>query len=83
MIGFVSDLTKPLSKEVIMQTVVTDPSSRNHNKSMDKMDSMTMENLQYKYNNCNLSDFASSYPGALKTHMKKTHWRKVQQMQPV
>ena len=55
-IGFVSDLSKPLSKEVIMQTVVTDQSSGNYNKGKDLMDSMNMKVISKK---CNLSDFAS------------------------
>ena len=98
-IGFVSDLTKPLSKEVMMQTVATDQSSGNYNKGMDLMDSMNMKVIS---NQCNLSDFASSYAktteksnkcslcdyassraGNLRAHMKNTHWRKVRQMQPV
>ena len=92
MIGFVSDLTKPLSKEVIMQT----GNSGNYNKSMDLMDSMNMKVIS---NKCNLSDFASSYAkstreksnkcslcdyassraGDLRRHKKKTHWRIVKQ----
>ena len=51
----------------MMQTVATDQSSGNYNKSMDLMESMNMKN---KSNNCNLSDFASSYAGALKLHSK-------------
>ena len=57
-IGFVSDLSKPLSNEVMMQTVATAQSSGNYNKGMDLMDSMNMEVIS---NKCNLSDFASSY----------------------
>ena len=54
----------------MMQTVVTDQSSGNYNKSMDLMDSMNMKNMKVKSNNCNLSDFASSYAGALKLRSK-------------
>ena len=72
MIGFVSDLTKPLSKEVMMQTVVTEQSSGNHNKGIDLLDSMNMKNMKVKSNKCSLCDYASSQAGSLKTHMK-TH----------
>ena len=54
----------------MVQTVVTDQSSGNYNKSMDLMDSMNMKNMKVKSNNCNLNDFASSYAGALKLHSK-------------
>ena len=69
-IEFVSDFTKPLSKEVMMETVVTDQSSWNYNKSMDLMNSMNIKNMKVKSNNCNLNDFASSYAGALKLHSR-------------
>ena len=65
-IGFVSDLSKPLSKEVMMQTVATDQSSGNYNKSMGLIDSMNMKNK------CNQCDYAASQAGNLRTHMK-TH----------
>ena len=56
-IGFVSDLAKPLSKEVMMQTVLTDENSGKYNKDMDLIDSMNMKVIS---NKCNLSEFASS-----------------------
>ena len=61
-----------------MQTVATDQSSWNYNKSMDLMDSMNMKNVIVETNNCSqskkcsLCDYATSYTGSLKTHMK-TH----------
>ena len=55
-----------------MQTVATDQSSGNYNKSMDVMDSMNLENMKVKSNKCSLCDYASSQAGSLKTHMK-TH----------
>ena len=56
-----------MSKEVIAQTVVTDQSSGNYNKSMDLMDSM---NMKVKSNKCSQCDYATSHTGSLKTHMK-------------
>ena len=54
-----------------MQTVVTDQSSGNYNKSMDLMDSMNIENRKVKFNKCSLCDYASSRAGHLRTHMKR------------
>ena len=54
----------------MMQTVVTDQSSRNYNKSMDVMDSM--KNMIVKTDKCSHCDYASSQAGHLRTHMK-TH----------
>ena len=56
----------------MMQTVVTDQSSQNYNKSIDVMDSMNMESMKVKSNKCSLCEYASSQAGSLKTHMK-TH----------
>ena len=55
----------------MMQTVVTDQSSGNYNKSMDLMDSMNMKNMKVKSNICSQCDYATSQAGNLRTHMKK------------
>ena len=49
-----------------MQTVATDQSSGNYNKSIDIID-----HTKEKSNKCYQCDYASSYASALKTHMKK------------
>ena len=70
-ISFVSVWTKPLSKKVTMPTAVTEQISGNHNMSTDLTDPMIVNNMsQVKSNGCNLSDFASSYAGALRLHLK-------------
>ena len=66
----------------MMQTVATDQSSGNYNKSMELMDSMNMKDMKVtsnkckttrkKSHKCSLCDFASSQAGHLRTHMK-TH----------
>ena len=54
-----------------MPTVVTEQISGNYNMSTDLTDPMIVNNMsQVKSNGCNLSDFASSYSGALRLHSK-------------
>ena len=59
---FDSDCCKPLSKEVKMQTMVTNQST----------DPVNLKITKVKSNKCSHCDYASSRTGNLRTHMK-TH----------